>query len=228
MNLASSLAAVRRRIDAACAAAGRDAGAVELLAVSKRHPAALVCDALAAGQQAFGENRVQELVAKSRELADVEGLRWHMIGSLQTNKVKDLLRVPRLELLHSLDRMKLADALQHELDRQDRALDALLQLNATGEPSKHGCPPEAAAELACHVRDRCPRIRLTGVMAMGPLAGDPAPTFTKVAALRRDLETGCGLSLPTLSLGMTDDLEIAVAAGSTLVRIGTAVFGPRG
>jgi pyridoxal phosphate enzyme (YggS family) len=225
-TVAQNLAAVRARIAAACAASGR-APDVALLAVSKRHPAERVREAVAAGHCAFGENRVQELVAKSAELRELAGIRWHMIGSLQTNKVEDLLAVPNLELLHSLDRPRLADELQRELDRAGRTLDALLQLHATDEPSKHGCAPAAAEALVRHVCARCPRIRLVGVMAMGPLAGDPAPVFARVAEMRAALAAGCGLPLPVLSLGMTDDLEAAVAAGSTMVRIGTAVFGPR-
>lgn len=227
-GVAAGLAAVRARLAAACAAAGRPTGAVELLAVSKTHPADAVRAAHAAGQRAFGENRVQELLAKANELADLADLRWHLIGSLQTNKVRDVLRVPGLALVHSLDRARLADELQRELDRSDRRLDVLLQIHATDEPSKHGCAPADAAALLAHVAARCPRLAVVGLMAMGPATGDPAPTFARVAALARDLRAATGLSLPVLSLGMSGDLEPAVAAGSTLVRIGTAVFGARG
>ncbi|MBX3463679.1 MAG: YggS family pyridoxal phosphate-dependent enzyme [Planctomycetes bacterium] len=222
------LALLRLKIAGACRAAGRGAGTVELLAVSKQQPAAAVRAAHAAGQRAFGENRVQELVAKAGELADLPGLCWHMIGSLQTNKVRDLVRVPGLVLLHSLDRVRLADELQRELERAGRRLDVLLELHATGEPSKHGCAPGDAPALLEHVQAHCPALAVTGVMAMGPQAGDPAPVFRAVAAQAADLRRRSGLPLPTLSLGMSNDLEAAVAAGSTLVRIGSAVFGPRG
>lgn len=228
MSIAVDLAAVRARIAAACESAGRAAGTVALLAVSKRQDADRVREACAAGQCAFGENRVQELVAKAGELADLERIRWHMIGSLQTNKCRELLAVPNLELLHSLDRDRLADELQRELASADRRLDVLLQVNATGESSKHGCLPEAAPALFEHVRDRCPRVRVVGLMAMGPLAGGPAATFARVTNLHRELAGRYGAALPILSLGMSGDLEPAVAAGSTLVRIGTAVFGSRG
>lgn len=204
------------------------ADGVRLVAVSKRQPATSVRAAHAAGQRDFGENRVQELVAKAHELADLPGVRWHMIGSLQTNKVADLLEVPGLVLLHSLDRVRLADNLQHELARRDRSLDVLLQVHATNEPGKHGCPMDAVAALLAHVRADCPALRVQGLMAMGPLQGDPAPVFAAVAALRHRLRADSGAPLPELSLGMSGDFPAAIAAGSTLVRIGTKVFGSRG
>lgn len=222
-----NLAAQRQRLVAACRAAGRADDATALLAVSKTHPAASVRAAHAAGQRAFGENRVQELAQKAAELADLPGLQWHLIGSLQTNKARELLAVPGLALVHSLDRAKLADELQRECVRAGRTLDVLLQVHATDEPTKHGCPPEQAQALLEHVRARCPSLAVVGLMAMGPLVGDPAPTFAAVAALRERLRAATGLPLPVLSLGMSGDLEPAVAAGSTLVRIGTAVFGAR-
>ncbi|HLQ37583.1 MAG TPA: YggS family pyridoxal phosphate-dependent enzyme [Planctomycetota bacterium] len=227
-GIAHNLAAVRARLLQLCRSNGRDPDTVALLAVSKTQPAATVRAAHAAGQRRFGENRVQELVAKASELRELADLRWQLIGSLQTNKVKDLLAVPGLELLHSLDRAKLADELQKECARGGRSLDVLLQIDATGEASKHGVPPAAAAALLAHVRSRCPSLRVQGLMAMGPLAGDPAPVFAAVARLREHLRQVSGLPLPVLSLGMSGDLPQAIAAGSTLVRVGTAVFGTRG
>jgi len=225
--IAANLAAVRKRVGAAAMVVGRPVDAVELLAVSKTHPTAAVRAAYAAGQRSFGENRVQELVAKAAELADLPDLQWHLIGSLQTNKVRDLLRVPGLALLHSLDRQKLADELQRELARQARRLDVLLEVNASGDATKHGSALAEAPALLDHVQRHCPALAVRGLMGMGPLVGDPAPVFAQVAALRRTLVARSGLSLPILSLGMSQDLEAAVAAGSTLVRIGTAVFGER-
>ncbi|MCU0862291.1 MAG: YggS family pyridoxal phosphate-dependent enzyme [Planctomycetes bacterium] len=225
--IARNLAAVRRRLAAAVAAAGRPADAVELLAVSKTYPAAAVRAAHAEGQRSFGENRVQELAAKATELAELPDLRWHLIGSLQTNKVRDVLRVPGLALLHGLDRVKLADELQRELARQSRRLDVLIEVNASGDATKHGTSPAGAPALLEHVQRHCPALAVRGLMAMGPLVGDPAPVFAQVAALRDTLAAASGLELPILSLGMSQDLEAAVAAGSTLVRIGTAVFGER-
>jgi pyridoxal phosphate enzyme (YggS family) len=211
----------------ACARAGRSAASVALLAVSKTHPAAMVRAARAAGQFAFGENRVQELESKAAELADLPDLQWHLIGSLQTNKVRDLLRVPGLALVHSLDRERLADELQRELARTGRSLDVLLQVHATDEKTKHGCPVADAEALLEHVQRKCPALTVRGLMAMGPLDGDPAPVFARVAALRESLRAASGLPLPELSLGMSGDFEAAVAAGSTLVRIGSLLFGAR-
>ncbi|MFO1076369.1 MAG: YggS family pyridoxal phosphate-dependent enzyme [Planctomycetota bacterium] len=226
--IADDLARVQARIAAAARAAGRQAGDVRLLAVSKTHPAAAVRAAYAAGQRAFGENRVQELVGKAGELVDLTDIGWHLIGSLQTNKVRDLLRVPGLVLVHSLDRANLADELQRELQRSGRTLDVLLQVHATDEATKHGCPPAGIPALLAHVRAACPALSAQGLMAMGPLVGDPVAVFARVAELRDRLRASTGLPLPVLSLGMSGDLEAAVAAGSTLVRIGTAVFGDRG
>ncbi len=218
---------VKAQIAAATAQVGRPADAVQLLAVSKTHPATAVRAAYATGQRAFGENRVQELIAKALELGELVDLQWHLIGSLQTNKVRDLLRVQGLVLLHSLDRERLADALQAELARAGRSLDVLLQVHATGEATKHGCELDDAPALLAHVQAKCPALRVCGLMAMGPVEADPAPVFARVVALRERLRALSGLPLPTLSLGMSGDLEAAVAAGSTLVRIGTAVFGTR-
>ncbi|MCR9244311.1 MAG: YggS family pyridoxal phosphate-dependent enzyme [bacterium] len=226
-SIAENLALVRKRIARAAATAGRDPATVELLAVSKRHPVASLESAFDAGQRMFGENRVQELVAKAPELAHRIGIEWHMIGSLQTNKARDLVQVAGLKLLHSLDRIKLANVLQAELAAVERSLDVLLQIHATDDPQKHGCPPAEAFDLLQHVRTAAPALRVRGLMAMGPLAGDPAPVFARVAELRRELEQAIGAGLPVLSLGMSNDLEVAVAAGSTMVRIGTAVFGAR-
>lgn len=226
-TIAGNLVAVRARLASACVRAGRPADAVALLAVSKTHASTVVREARAAGQLAFGENRVQELAAKAAELADLRDLQWHLIGSLQTNKVRDLLRVPGLALVHSLDRERLADELQRELAPAGRSLDVLLQVHATGEKSKHGCPVADAEALLEHVQRKCPALAVRGLMAMGPLDADPAPVFRRVAALRETLRTASGLPLPELSLGMSGDFEAAVAAGSTLVRIGSAVFGAR-
>lgn len=226
-SVADRLAAVQRRIANACAAAHRAPTDVTLLAVSKTHPATAVREAFAAGQRRFGENRVQELQEKARDVADLAGIEWHMIGSLQTNKVRELLAVPGLALLHSLDRVRLADELQRELVRSQRRLDVLLQVHATDEATKHGCAIDALPDLLEHVRTKCPQLVIRGLMAMGPAVGDAAPAFARVLALRDALRRASGLPLSVLSLGMSGDLELAIASGSTLVRIGTDVFGSR-
>ena len=200
---------------------------VVLVAVGKFHSESAIAAAHTAGQRDFGENRVQELTQKAEALAALPGLRWHMIGSLQTNKVRELLRVPGLALLHSLDRARLADALQHELAATGAALAVLLQLHLTTEASKHGCSAADAPALLDHVQQRCPNLLVEGLMAIGPLEGDPRPVFEQVFALRRALRQRSGLSLPITSLGMSGDLEAAIAAGSTMVRVGTDIFGAR-
>ncbi len=228
MNLQPQFDAVRARIAAACRAAGRQASEVALLAVSKTHPASAVREALACGQVEFGENRIQELLPKSRKLADTAAC-WHMIGSIQTNKVRDLLDVEHLTLVHSLDRERLADALQMRLAQAPRRepLRCLIEANVSGDATKHGIAPAAASALCEHVARACPALAIEGVMAMGPLQGDPRAAFAAAATLRRELEQRAGRPLPVLSLGMSGDLEAAVAAGSTLVRIGTSLFGER-
>ena len=226
-SVADRLAAVRQQIAAACVAAGRDPSEVALLAVSKRQPIARVEEVLTAGQHDLGESRVQELVERAGQLGKCSRLRWHMIGSLQTNKVRDLLSVDNLALVHSVDRPKLVAALQDELSAQGRSLDVLLQVNATGEAQKHGVTPEDAPALLEKVQSEAPCLNVQGVMAMGPLSGEPGPVFDAVAALVADLRTRSGLPLQVLSLGMTHDLEAAVRAGSTMVRVGTGVFGSR-
>jgi len=229
MTLAARLTSVRDRIARACERGGRTAGAVALVAVSKGQPAELVRQACQLGQTVFGENRVQELLAKVDALAD-QRVEWHMIGSLQTNKVKDLLIVPGLGCVQSLDRRKLADALQGRLAApgSGRArLPCLIEVNASGDATKGGVAPAGALELLRHVQAECPALAVEGLMAIGPLAGDPAPVFAAVARLRDELRQRSGLPLPTLSLGMSGDFEAAIAAGSTMVRIGSELFGPR-
>lgn len=224
--IADRLASVRARIERACEAVGRDPAGVDLLAVSKRHPAIAVREALAAGQLLFGENRVQEFVPKASEL-EGSGARWHFIGSVQTNKAAALCAVSSLEVLHSVDRPRLVERLAAACSDLGRSLRVLIQVNATGEEQKHGVLPADALALAREVVASGPSLVLEGLMAMGPLDGAPEPVFAEVQALHARLGDALGVPLPTLSLGMSGDLEAAIAAGSTLVRIGTDVFGER-
>lgn len=225
MGLSERLDQVLAQIARHCEACGRDPASVELLPVSKRQPDEKVRQMFALGGKALGENRVQELAGKAERLGDLD-IEWHMVGSLQTNKVPQLLRVPNLAMIQSLDRISLADALQKRL-ASERSLPVLLQIDATGEAQKHGCPPADVAALVVHLQRHCPGLELRGVMAMGPLRDDPAPVFRRVARLLEDLRESTGLALPVLSMGMTDDMAAAIAAGSTMVRVGTGVFGPR-
>jgi PLP dependent protein len=225
IDIATNLEAMRRRIASACERAGRADGDVTLVGVSKTHPAATVAEAYAAGLRDFGENRVQEAVAKIDELA-ARGVRptWHMIGHLQRNKVPDALR--RFDILHSVDSIRLADEISsHAKERvqpNDRVR-VLIEVNVAGEASKYGVAVQEAAKLAEHV-GRLPHIELAGLMTVAPQVDDPEDV-RPVFRVLRELRDSIGLR--ALSMGMTDDFEVAVEEGSTLVRVGRAIFGPR-
>lgn len=213
------------RIAGAAVAAGRDPAGVRLLAVSKTWPAESVREAAAAGQRAFGENYVQEGVAKVEALADL-GLEWHFIGPLQSNKTR--LVANRFAWVHSIDRLKIAERLAEQRDVHLPPLDVCIQVNVSGEASKSGVAPADLPELARAVAS-LPRLRLRGLMAIPEPTPDVALQRARFASLRmlRDELNAAGLGLDTLSMGMSDDLEAAIAEGSTMVRVGTAIFGAR-
>lgn len=219
------LQAVKSRIAAACAAAGRDPRDIVLVAVGKTFPAENLRAAHAAGQRDFGENQVQEALAKIELLRDL-GLVWHFIGPVQSNKTRAV--AEHFDWVHSIDRLKIAERLSAQRPAALAPLQACVQINASGETSKSGVPPVEAPALA-HAVARLPRLRLRGLMTI------PEPTTDAALARRRfetvrDLEAQLardGLPLDTLSMGMSDDLEAAIAAGATMVRVGSAIFGPR-
>jgi pyridoxal phosphate enzyme (YggS family) len=229
-TIARALQEVMRRIALANAAAGRPPGAVALLAVSKTQPAEAVRAAHAAGQRAFGENYVQEALAKIEALADLRAqLEWHLIGPLQSNKTRAVAEA--FDWVHSVDRLKIAQRLAEQRPAWLPPLNLCLQVNVSGEASKSGVAPAELPALARAVaalpRDR---VRLRGLMSIPePAEGAQAQRAPHrrlrelLAALNRE-----GLELDTLSMGMSADLEAAVAEGSTLVRVGTAIFGARG
>ena len=221
----ANLQAVRARIAVAAHAAGRDPREVRLLAVSKTHPAALVDEAYHAGQTAFGENYVQEALTKMATLTQ-RPLEWHMIGPLQSNKTR--LVAEHFAWVQSLDREKIAQRLSAQRPGALPPLNVLVQVNVSGEASKSGVDPQGAAALA-HAVAALPRLRLRGLMAVPEPTPDVALQRRRFQAMRECYERLCaaGLALDTLSLGMSDDLEAAIAEGSTLVRIGTAIFGQR-
>lgn len=224
-DIAANLKNLRERIARAEQAAGRPSGQVRLLAVSKTHPAGAVREAWAAGQAAFGENYVQEGVAKARELAGLP-LEWHFIGPLQSNKTREVAET--FAWVHSVDREKIARRLAAQRPAGLPPLQVCLQVNIDDEASKAGCTP---AELPALVRAvlALPALELRGLMCI-PRPGNAA-AFAALAQTRQDLLASIpGLSparFDTLSMGMSDDLEAAIAAGSTLVRVGTALFGAR-
>jgi len=216
----------RQRIADAAAAAARPPGSVRLLAVSKTFPAEAIREVHALGQRAFGENYVQEAVAKKAALADLPGVEWHLIGPLQSNKAGAAARC--FDWVESVDRARIADALSAARAGAARPLDVLVQVNVSGEATKSGVAPEEAAALARHVA-ALPNLRLRGIMGVPAPAADPARLRREFRALRAcyDACEDAGLAVDTLSMGMSADLELAIAEGSTEVRIGTAIFGER-
>lgn len=224
-TIAESLSAVRARIRAAEVAFGRRAGSVRLLAVSKGRPAADLRVAAAAGQDAFGENYVSEALAKMAELADLS-LEWHFIGPVQSNKTRAI--AERFAWVHSVDRAKVARRLSAQRPPGLPPLEVCLEVNVSGEASKAGVAPGDLEALALEVSG-LPGLRLRGLMTVPAPAEGVARQRLPFRRLREVFEGLCarGLALDTLSMGMTADLEAAVAEGATVVRVGTAIFGPR-
>jgi pyridoxal phosphate enzyme (YggS family) len=212
--------AVKSRIDAASRACGRDPRTVRLLAVSKTHAAERVREASAAGQRAFGENYVQEALDKMAALADLP-LEWHLVGPLQGNKTRAA--AEHFDWVHTVDREKVARRLSEQRPAGLAPLQVLVQVNVSGEASKSGVAPGEVAALARAVSGM-PRLRLRGLMAI-PEPRAPAERYREVGALYERLRAE--FAIDTLSLGMSDDMETAIAAGSTMVRVGTAIFGER-
>ncbi|OEZ27657.1 YggS family pyridoxal phosphate-dependent enzyme [Variovorax boronicumulans] len=225
--IGDDLQQVRARIDRACAQAGRDPAAVRLLAVSKTFGPEAVREAHTAGQAAFGENYVQEGLDKIAALADLRaGLEWHCIGPLQSNKTRPV--AEQFDWVHSIDRLKIAERLSAQRPAHLPPLQVCLQVNVDGGANKSGVPPEEALALARAVA-ALPQLTLRGLMAIP----EPAPDFAAQRALCLRAHVvfeairAAGIALDTLSLGMSGDLEAAVSAGSTMVRVGTAIFGGR-
>lgn len=224
-TIATALQAVKKRVAQAAAAAGRKPQEVTLLAVSKSWPAQRVREAYAAGQIAFGENYVQEGIRKVCDLADLP-LKWHFVGPVQSNKTRPI--AEHFTWVHSVDREKIATRLSAARPEPLPPLQVCLQVNVSGEPSKSGVSPQDVLGLAKHVRS-LPRIQLRGLMTIPRPTSDPALQREQFRTLRRLLDqlNTAGMGLDTLSMGMSDDLEAAIAEGATIVRIGTAIFGDR-
>ena len=217
--IASNLATVRGRIDTAARATGREPGAVTLVAVGKTHGPDAIRAALMAGQCVFGENRVQEAVAKFLDLrGEFPDLALHLIGPLQTNKVKDA--VVHFDVIETVDRPRLAEALAREMERSGRRLPCFIEVNTGKEPQKAGVSPEAADAFIGECRDRL-ELPIEGLMCVPPEHEEPALHF----ALLREIARRNGLL--QLSMGMSADFETAIRFGATHVRVGTAVFGAR-
>lgn len=229
-TIADNLQAVRDQITRAARAAGREAEKITLLAVSKTHPAQRVLEAVGAGQRAFGENYVQEAILKMDAIAAASdprvALEWHLIGPLQSNKTRTV--AERFDWVQTIDREKIAERLSAQRAETRAPLNVLVQVNVSGEASKSGVAPESALALARAIA-RLPRLRLRGLMAIPEPTDDVALQRSRFRLLRELLEAARagGLALDTLSMGMSDDMEAAIAEGATMVRIGTAIFGAR-
>lgn len=227
VSIAENLREVRARIAAACTEAGRSTQHVTLLAVSKTFPAVSVREALAAGQHAFGENYVQEALAKIDELADRRAeLEWHLIGPLQSNKTRPVAEA--FDWVHTVDRLKIAERLAAQRPAELPPLNVCLQVNVSGEASKSGASFDELPALARAVA-ALPRLRLRGLMSIPEPAGDVASQRAPHRRLKQafDALRDEGLALDTLSMGMSADLEAAVLEGATMVRVGSAIFGSR-
>jgi pyridoxal phosphate enzyme (YggS family) len=231
-DVAANLRALHDRIDAACLRAGRVADSVRLVAVSKRIDLDLVADAVRAGQLDLGENRLQDALSRQDELAtalgaQAEGVRWHFVGHLQRNKA--VRAAGRFALIHGVHGEALAARLDRKAGELSTVQPVLLQVNVTEEPQKDGLAPDALVDVACAVAVM-PHLDLQGLMAMGRQGASEAELrrdFARVRDLRDRAQAAIGRPLPELSLGMSGDFEAAILEGSTLVRIGTAIFGPR-
>ena len=217
---------VQEKIERACERAGRNPSEVTLVLVTKNVSVEKMREAYDAGARDFGENRVQEFLAKKPELPG--DLRWHFVGHLQTNKVKSL--AGEIHLLHSLDRLELAEEIQKQAEKKNLIVEALLQVNTTGETTKSGFTPEKMRAKAEEVA-KMNRIRLHGLMTIGPLTENETAireSFRELRDLREELKNNFPrFDFPGLSMGMSSDFEMAIEEGATIVRIGTAVFGKR-
>ncbi len=226
-NVADNLKRINERIAAACARCGRDLATVELVAVSKKKPASLISAAAAAGQRLFGENYVQEFCAKYDELDP--SLRWHFIGALQSNKVKYLRG--KTELIHTLDRLSLAQEIERQWRKIDAVAEVLVQVNIAAEPTKAGVAPEQLSELVEQVA-ALPHVRVRGLMTLPPpgdSAEDSRRWFAHLRQLAADITARAvaNVEMRHLSMGMSNDFEVAIEEGATLVRVGSAIFGAR-
>lgn len=232
-DFSARVAALEARIAAACGVAGRPPAEVRLLAVTKTHPADAVRFAARRGLAAVGENRVQEAAAKRAELAvEVPTLRWELIGHLQSNKAGPA--AATFDCIQSVDSEKLVRRLDASAGELGKTLAVLLQVNAGRDPAKFGAEPEDAPRLL-ETALACPHLRVEGLMTIAQLGATEAETadharrtFDNLRVMRDDFRTRYGVALPELSMGMSGDLDIAIAAGSTCLRVGTALFGVRG
>ena len=222
-----NLKIVEEKIQNACRRAGRDRGEVTLIAVSKTKPVAMIREAMSAGIVTFGENKVQEIVEKQKEIT--EPLNWHMIGHLQRNKVKQL--VGRVSRIHSVDSLRLAEQIQNDFARQNEKIGILIEVNMAGEESKFGLAPEETEDVIRKIA-AFPNIEVKGLMTIAPFVADPEENrlhFRNLRKLLVDINSKNidNVNMNELSMGMTGDYEVAIEEGATFVRVGTGIFGER-
>jgi hypothetical protein len=227
MSIASNLQHIQGRIRSVALAAGRDPASVRLVAVSKTRPAGDVIEAYRGGQFVFGENYVQEFIAKAAEVS--EPVEWHFIGHLQSNKVKQLAGL--VTMIHSVDRLSLAEEISRQWGRLDRCCDILIQVNLSGESTKSGTTEADALQLV-RVISVLNNVRIRGLMTMPPFFDDPEaarPFFAELMRLSQRIEAEgiAGVEMRELSMGMSGDFGTAIQEGATLVRVGTSIFGVR-
>ena len=225
-DLAEILGGVKAKIAAACERSGRSPGEVEIVAVTKTHGPETVREAWEAGLGIVGENKVQEAAWKKPE--SVTGPMWHLIGRLQSNKVRHALEI--FDFIHSVDSVKLAGRINQIADETGASPHVLLEVNVSGERSKSGMRPEEVEPALRRVAAECPRLTVEGLMTMAPFSENPEdarPCFRRLRELRDAAEQSLGAGLPRLSMGMSGDYEVAVEEGATWVRLGTVLFGER-
>lgn len=225
MDLDANLTSIQQRIGRACARAGRDPASVTLLPVTKAQPPETINQAVKLGLTLFGENKVQEAKAKIPLCSG--RLRWHMIGHLQTNKCRDAVEL--FEMIQSADSLHLAQEINKRAEQAGKSIAVLLEVNIAGEASKYGYRPQQLLSDLLRLKD-LPRLEIQGLMTVPPWTPDAEkvrPLFRQMRELKDRCEQMLGAPLPCLSMGMSGDFEVAVEEGATLVRIGTALFGPR-
>jgi pyridoxal phosphate enzyme (YggS family) len=225
MGLAENLISIQQRMAGACERSGRDPSSVTLLAVSKGVPPESVAEAATRGLALFGENKVQE--ARMKIPLCSGRLRWHMIGHLQSNKCRDAVRW--FEMIQSVDSLSLAHEVNKWAEKEAKTMPVLLEVNIAGESSKFGYQPELVITELLAI-NALPRVELHGLMTIAPWSQDPEkarPIFRKLRELKSRCEEELGAPMPQLSMGMSGDFEVAIEEGATLVRLGTALFGPR-
>ena len=229
MSISERFSEVKKRVDGAALRSGRDPADVILVAVTKTHPAAEINEAIEAGATDIGENRVQEILEK---IDDVAPVRWHLIGHLQTNKVRQV--IDKVVMIHSVDSLKLAREINKRAAAAGIVMDVLIEINSAMEETKSGIAAGDLKQLVTEITAECENVRVCGIMCIPPIAADPEdsrPYFKEAAELFKEMK---GWDLPAerfapteLSMGMSGDFEVAIEEGATIVRVGSSIFGPR-